>query len=88
MAIEATPEGVLAFAPLGSVAVTETVKLADVVCVGSELTVLVGGVVSINHDVETEPVPGLPYVSSTAAALMVRTYVPSAAVRGASPLSW
>ena len=60
MAIEATPEGVLPLAPFGSVAVTETVKVVDVVWAGSEVTVLVGGVVSINHEVEAEPVPGLP----------------------------
>ena len=39
--------------------VTETVKLVDVVCAGSGLTVLVGGVVSISHEVESEPVPGI-----------------------------
>ncbi len=61
MAMEASPEAVLPFAPVGSEAVAETVKLVDVVCVGSEFTVLVGGVVSISHEVETEPVPGLPY---------------------------
>ncbi len=75
-------------APFGSVAVTETVKLVDVVWAGRALTVLVGGVVSINHEVETEPVPGLPYVSWMSAALTVRIYVPSAVVRAASPLIW
>jgi hypothetical protein len=88
MAIEATPEGVLPLAPSGPEAVTETVKLVDVVCVGSEFTVLVGGVVSINHEVKTEPAPGPPYVSSISAALTVRLYVPSAVVREASPLIW
>ena len=49
---------------------------------------LVGGVVSINHEVETDPVPELPYASRMSAALTVRRYVPSAAVRGASPSIW
>ena len=40
--------------------VTDTMKLVDVVCDGSELTVLVGGVVSISHEVDIEPVPALP----------------------------
>ena len=39
----------------------------------SEFTVLVGGVVSINHEVETDPVPGLPEASWMSAALTVRT---------------
>ena len=68
MAIEATPEGVLAFEPSWSDAATETAKVVDVVCDSSGLTVLVGGVVSINHEVETDPEPGLPYVSLTAPA--------------------
>ncbi len=36
MAIEATPEGVLPLAPVGSVAATETVRLVDVVCAGGD----------------------------------------------------
>ena len=71
MAIEATPDGVLPLAPFGSDAVTDTVKLVDVVVAGSELTVLVGGVVSISHDVDRLPVPGLPYWSSRKEALTV-----------------
>ena len=35
MANEAMPEGVLPLAPFGSVPLTETVKLVDVVCAGS-----------------------------------------------------
>ncbi len=58
----------------------------DVVCPGSERTALVGGVVSISHEVDNEPVPGLPYVSSMADALTVRLYVPSAAVSPPRPL--
>ena len=57
MAIEATPEGGLPSAPVGSEAVTETVKLVEVVCDGSALTVLVGGVVSISQEVDCEPGP-------------------------------
>ena len=53
----------------GRMPVTDTVKLVDVVVAGSELTVLVGGVVSISHDVDRLPVPGLPYWSSRKAAL-------------------
>ena len=56
----------LPFEPVGSLLVTDTVKLVDVVCAGSELTVLVGGVVSISQEVESEPVPALPYWSSNA----------------------
>ncbi len=60
MANEAMPEGELLFDPVGSLPVTETVKLVDVVVCESGLTVLVGGVVSISHEVESEPVPTLP----------------------------
>ena len=68
--------------------VTETVKLVEVVCGGSELTVLVGGVVSISQEVDSEPVPALPYWSWMPAALTVSVYVPSAVVRPARPLIW
>ena len=66
MAIEATPGGVLPPAPLGSEPVTVTVKLVEVVWGGSGLTVLVGGVVSISHEVDSEPVPELrsPWMSA------------------------
>ena len=57
--------------PLGSVPVTETGKLRLVRSAGSGLTVLVGGVVSISHEVESEPVPGLPFWSWMPAALTV-----------------
>ena len=70
----------LPFDPVGSLLVTETVKLVDVVCAGSVLTVLVGGVVSISHEVDNEPLPGLPYKSEMPAALTVRVYLPSAVV--------
>ncbi len=73
MAKEATPDGGLPFDPLGSVPVTETVKLVDEVVGGSGLTVLVGGVVSISQEIDCEPVPGLPYWSVMSAALTVRT---------------
>ena len=63
MANEATPDGGLPLDPFGSLPVTETVKLVDVVCAGSGLTVLVGGVVSISQEVDIEPVPALPYWS-------------------------
>ena len=56
------PEGVLPLAPLGSVPVTVTGKLRLVPVLGSGLTVLVGGVVSISHEVESEPVPAMPSV--------------------------
>ena len=56
----ATPEGVPPLDPLGSLPVTETVKLVEVVWDGSVLTVLVGGVVSITHLVDREFVPALP----------------------------
>ncbi len=72
MVIEVTPEGVLPFDPVGSLPVTETLKLVDVVCAGSSLTVLIGAVVSVNHEVDTEPLPGLPYTSEMPAALTVR----------------
>ena len=68
---EAMPEGVLPLAPLGSVPVTVTGKLRLVPVLGSGLTVLVGGVVSISHEVESEPVPALPYGSWMPAALTV-----------------
>ena len=60
MAYDETPDGVLPFDPFGSLPVTETVKLVDVVCAGRALTVLVGGVVSISQEVDSEPLPGLP----------------------------
>ena len=47
----------------------DTAKLVDVVAAGSEFIELVGGVVSINHEVDRLPVPGLPYWSSINAAL-------------------
>ena len=49
----------LPFDPVGSLLVTETLKLVDVVCAGSERDLLVGGVVSISHEVDNEPVPGI-----------------------------
>ena len=72
MEYDETPEAVLPFAPVGSLPVTEIVKLVDVVCAGSGLTVLVGGVVSINQDVESVPAPGLPYSPSMPVALTVK----------------
>ena len=47
-------------APDRSEAVTETEKLVVVVVVGRGSAVLVGNVVSISQEVESEPVPGLP----------------------------
>ena len=71
MAMEATPEGGLPPAPAGSLLLTETVKLVEVVWDGRALTVLVGGVVSISQEVDSEPVPALPYSSWMSAALTV-----------------
>ncbi len=48
------------FDPVGSLLATEIVKFVDVVCAGRVFTALVGGVVSISQNVESEPVPGLP----------------------------
>ena len=79
------PDGVLPFDPLGSVPLTDTRKLVDVVCDGSGLTVLVGGVVSISQEVDIEPVPTLPASSWMPEALTVSTYVPSAVVRPERP---
>ena len=82
------PEGVLPFDPMGSLPVTDTEKLVEFVAVGSRLTVLVGGVVSISHEAETEPVPELPYVSWRPVALTVSVNDPSAVVRAARPVNW
>ena len=76
MANDAMPEGGLPFDPFGSLPVTETVKLVDVVCAGSGLTVLVGGVVSISHEVDSEPVPGLPSWSVDAGGVDGQRVVP------------
>ena len=84
---EAMPDGVLPFEPFGSVPLTETEKLVDVVCDGSVVTALVGGVVSISHDVDIEPVPELPYWSVMSAASTVSVYSPSAVVKADSPPS-
>ena len=65
------PEGVLPFDPVGSLPATEIGKLVDVVCAGRALTVLVGWVVSISQDVDSEPLPGLPNWSSISAASTV-----------------
>ena len=64
--------------PAGSVPVTVTGKLRLVPRLGSGLTALVGGVVSISQDVDSEPLPKLPYWSWRSAALMVKVYSPSA----------
>ena len=56
---------------VGTVPVTVTGKLRLVPTLGSGLTVLVGGVVSISQEVDSEPVPGLPYWSWMSAALTV-----------------
>ena len=80
------PDGVLPFEPAGSVPLTDTTKLVDVVCDGKALTALVGGVVSISQVVDIEPVPTLPASSWMPDALTVSTYVPSAVVRPESPL--
>ena len=85
MANDAMPEGVLPFGPFGSVPLADTRKLVDVVCAGSEPTVLVGGVVSISQEVDIEPVPALPAWSWMPEALTVSTYVPSAVVRPDRP---
>ena len=63
--------GGLPLAPFGSVPVTVTGKLRLVPVFGKGLTVLVGGVVSISHEVESDPVPGLPFWSWMPAALTV-----------------
>ncbi len=60
----------------------------DVVWAGRASIVLVGGVVSISHEVDIEPVPKLPTWSWMPAALTVSVYVPSAVVRPASPPIW
>ncbi len=54
---------------------TETAKLRLVPRAASGLTWLVGGVVSISQEVESEPVPGFPYGSVMSAALMVSVYI-------------
>ena len=62
MSKEAIPEAGLLPGPFGSDPVTETAKAVDVVVAGSELTLLVGGVVSITlREVESEPVPGISF---------------------------
>ena len=86
MAYDDTPDGVLPFAPVGSLPVTETVKLVDVVCAGKALTVLVGGVVSISQEVDSEPLPGLPFSSWMPAALTVNVYSPLLLVSPVRPL--
>ncbi len=60
MANDESPDGVLPPVPVGSEPPTETRKFGVVVVAGSGLTVLVGGVVSISHVVETELEPALP----------------------------
>ena len=65
------PDGVLPFDPFGSVPLADTRKLVDVVWDGSELTVLVGGVVSMSQEVDIEPVPKLPASSWMPDALTV-----------------
>ena len=69
--MEAMPEGSPPSAATGSDAVAETVKLVAVVCAGRLLTVLVGGAVSISHDLGSEPEPARPSVSVMSAALIV-----------------
>ena len=85
MANDATPDGVLPPAPLGSDPLTETRMYGVVVVAGSGLTVLVGGVVSMSQEVDSEPVPKLPASSWMPEALTVSVYVPSAVVRPDSP---
>ena len=62
-------------------------KVSEVWLVPSVLTTwLVGAVVSISHEVESEPVPGMPNESWMSAALTVSAYWPWAAVSPARPL--
>ncbi len=51
--------------------VTVTGKTRLLPILGSGLTVLVGGVVSISHEVESVPVPAIPFWSWMSAALTV-----------------
>ena len=51
---------------------TEKEGLVLVIAIGSTLTLLVGGVVSISQEIDFEPVPVLPSGSRMWAALTVR----------------
>ena len=55
----------------GRLLVTDTVKL-EFAAEGSGSTLLVGGVVSINQEVDMEPVPANPFWSWVSAALTTR----------------
>jgi hypothetical protein len=58
--------------PAGSPAVTLTAKVVESSCAGRVSTELVGGVVSISHEVDSEPVPRLPSTPTISAASRVR----------------
>ena len=71
--------------PAGSVgtvpeAVTGKLRL---VAVDGSVTGLVGGVMSMSHEVDSEPEPGLPKGSLMPEALTFSVYVPPAAVSAA-----
>ena len=73
MSNEAMPEAGLLSGPFGSEPPTDTLKVVDVVAVGREPTVLTGGVVSISHEVESEPEPADSLVSLIPPALTDQT---------------
>ncbi len=65
------PDGVLPPAPFGSLPLTDTRMLSLVVVEGRAPTVLVGGVVSISHEVARDPTPEFPARSCKPDALTV-----------------
>ena len=85
-ATDETPEAGAPPGPAGSLKETETWKVSEPWLAPSELmTWLVGAVVSISQEVESVPVPAMPFWSWMSAALTVSVYWPWAVVSPTRP---